>query len=1232
MSNRDRLNGYIADVRSRLRMDAGTRGAAVVAGVALGATLLLTVILNAYAFPEQGLTPARIALLVVMAGAIGFGLGLPLARLSWRRAIRKAEQTFPEFQQRLTTFSEKENANSGEPDLFLELLAADTLGIAAQSKPSHLVPLRRLAWLLGIAAGCAAVLIWMIAARPGFVGYGASLLWTGPRKDVAPIYEIRVAPGDAAVRRNSDQMVTAQVIGLATGKVSLFARYASGTKWEPVAMQPQMDGSGFQFLFAGLPENVEYYVAAGPATSKHFHFRVVDLPAVKAMQVTYRYPKWTGLQTVSEDHAGDLRALEGTDADLTITMTSPLKDGVLVLDGGQPVKLVAGEGDAYHATIHMQKDGAYHVAGMDQGQQVRLSEDYFLSTSKANPPSVAIDRPAGDYRASPIEEVTVGVKAGAEFGLTHLSLHYSVNGGADQAVSLLKQPGAKDTSGSATLNLEDYKLSPGDVVSLYAIASDAHAESRTEIGFIQVDPFEREFSQSQQGGGGGGGGGGGQQGQTDIARREKELIEATWKQQNDKTATTEQAAAQAKLLAEAQRKLKEQALALSARMQSRDLAQANEEFNSFDKDMETAAAGMGPSADKLSAMQWADALPVEQKVLQALLRAEATFRKIEVAFGQRSGGGGGGGGSAGRDLASLFDLEMDTQKNQYETAQTGSAAEQQAKKVDDALAKLDALAKRQEELAQKQSNQAQTFQERWQQEMLRREAEQLQRDMEKMQGQQSAQNGQQSQQGQSGASSGQGQSQSAGAQGARSQSAAGSSAGTMDGAADPRVTQALERLRAANESMANAGGRQGAQGAEEAKRAADRLREATQLLGGAQRQQATGRLDGLGQEADRLAKEEAAQAERIRKLAAAGEAMAAKNASGTLPTSSEMAAAAKERDSLANDRQKMSDDLEKLQRGLRGTAKDLAATQPGAAGGIRDALGGMDRQDLTNLVQRTADWLRRGVNPNSNGTEGTIASGLKRLDDQVRQAAQAAGASGAAGDRQGRQPAPGTQTAALDHVDRLRSEIERLAGGAAGQGGKAGQEPQAGPSGQAGQNGRAGQGSQTGREGVPAQGGSNGRGGRQAGAMTTGELRGGGGADANLNVDTGGQRYGSARSSATPQPAANPADLQRFVEQGMGELSQLRQLAKGDPAAEREIADLAREMQKLDPARFPGNPAMVEELHARVLGEVDKLELQLRSASNQPQPGQVRTAQAPVVPADYRDAVADYYRRLGRSQ
>ena len=52
----------------------------------------------------------------------------------------------------------------------------------------------------------------------------------------------------------------------------------------------------------------------------------------------------------------------------------------------------------------------------------------------------------------------------------------------------------------------------------------------------------------------------------------------------------------------------------------------------------------------------------------------------------------------------------------------------------------------------------------------------------------------------------------------------------------------------------------------------------------------------------------------------------------------------------------------------------MAPNQPGAASKLRDALNGMDQSDLTNRVQRTADWLRQGIDPNSNGTEAGIAT------------------------------------------------------------------------------------------------------------------------------------------------------------------------------------------------------------------------------------------------------------------
>ncbi len=1223
MSRQSELNSYIVRIQQRLKLGAWMRGVAIFTGTALAVTIALVLLLNKLAFPSDGVTGARFGLFLALAAAGVLGLALPLVRLTRERAVRKAEIANPELEQRLTTFYEKQRDGS---DPFLELLAGDTLALTEHAQPSVLVEDRRLFALGGAGAACLIVLVWMIAAGPGYLGYGASLLWTGPPRNSQPFYSISVTPGNIAVRRNSDQLITAQIMGMQPARAQLFARYQSAHRWEQAAMQTQPNAGGaanYQFVLAGLPENVEYYVAAGPLESPHYTVRVVDLPSVKEIHVTYHYPKWTGMKPVTEEHSGDLRAIEGTDAAIELEMDRPLKDGQLALDDGQPIQLTGGDGNHYRGTVHMEKDGAYHVSAIDAGQPVRLSEDYFIATDKAQPPEISLDRPRGDYRASPIEEVTLGVKAADQFGLNDVHLHYSVNGGPERSVSLLDKPGAKSADGSHTLALEDFKVAPGDVVSVYASARDGHAEAHTDISFIQVDPFEREFSQSQQSGGGGGGGGGGANSQTEISKREKELIAATWKQQNDKTSTAKDATVAGKFLSDAQQKLRDQVMALSARINSRDLSAATEEFSGFDKDMQAAAEAMAPSADKLKATQWKDALPLEQKALQALLRAEATFRKIQVAFGQ-SGGGGGGGGNAGRDLASLFDLELDTEKNQYETAQNVSPAEQRAKNIEDALAKLDALAKRQEDQANQQKPE-QSFEQRWQQEMLRREAEQLQRQMEEM-----AKNEQQGRQGSSGSSSSssaQVNSQQQQQSSARSGSQNGSGSQAQQGQ-DQRVQQALRRLQEASNAMKRSGGAQ--PNPEAARQAAEALRQAEGLLGSTQQQLASGKLDSMSHEASRLKDEERAQAERIDKLAGQQQNSNPSDLTGTM-------ARMRERDRLAQDRQQLSNDLSKLQKNMRDGAREMAPNQPGAAKQLRDALTEMDNADLDNHTQRTADWLRRGINPNANGTEGQIAQGLEKLKEQLQQAQQAmnnekGGPGGAV-----REPGQSDQTAALDAVDRLRNQVESMArsrngsqpGGDQQNAQRGGSQP--GQSSQPGQQLSRGAGGQQGSNSDPRSGNALSRSGDMGGAR--GETRNGGQVgDSTVygNINTGNNTYGSRGQPGSDDPSANYGDTERAFQQELRQLNQLRQMVKGDPEAAREAEALARQMQNLDPRRFPGNPAIVEQMHREVLGSIDRLELALQRSASPTLDS--RTGKPHAVPEGYQDSVAEYYRQLSKNQ
>jgi hypothetical protein len=1142
MTAREQLDAYIDELRHRFRLRTLLAGVGIVLSSALITTVVLVLITNALGFSSASLRGARVVLFLVLACSVVLACVLPLLRLNRRRAASVTEAAFPRFQQRLITIAE-----SGPDDRqgFAELLASDTLSIIRDAQPRAVVPNKNLFISLGVAFGAACGLIWMILAGPGYLGYGAALLWAGDR-GAAPLYDIHVSPGDATVRRNADQLVTAQPRGIQVNGAHIYARYESTTKWEELPMQSQPGASGFQFLFAGLPEGVEYYVEAGPLRSRHFQIRVTDVPSVKQIRVTYHYPSWTGMGPVVEEHGGDLRAIEGTEANLEITMDRPLSNGILALDDERQISLSHAAGSVYQATVRMDKDGSYHVAALDHDQSVRISEDFFIEASKADPPDLVIAKPAGDYRASPIEEVTVSVNADDAFGLSDLALHYSVNGGSEQTVNLLKQKGEKTADASTTIELENFKVVPGDVVSVYATAKDAHAESRTDIFFIQAEPFEREYSQSQQMGGGAGGGG---NAPDEISQRQKEIIGATWKQLGDKQGTAERAAENAKFLSGVQSKLRDQAISLAGRLEMRGLIAQNDEFTGFQKDMNAAAQAMGPASQKLQQQKWKEALPDEQKALEYLLRAEATFREIQVAFGN-AGAANGGSGSAGRDLASLFDLELDTQKNQYETAQTANSQAQRDQQIDEALRKLDELARRQDELASQ--NKTLTPEQRWQQEMLRREAEQLQRQVDQL-----SRNSQQS-----------------GAQG--SQSSGSSQGGQGSSASDPRVQQALNQLRQANEDMRRASSQP--QGQADARRAAQRLREATNLLGSAQRQNQSGRLDALASQAERLASEQRKQADRIHAM-----------------TNGESSVEGSTNDSpegLADERQRLADDLSSIEKQMRDEVRDLSSNDRAAASKLRDALRDLDQSDLDTRLQRSADWLRRGV-PDRNGNESRISSDLQKLSQQVREAQQAAAASG---DRNGSE-------SALDQVENLRNRLETLernngrrsAGSNASGGGQGG--PTGGP---AGPNGAAG--------GFVNQGG----------AAYGGPVYGG--------MNTGGNNYGQLPSP--PSPDTMPIPPERAYRDSMTELDRLRQTVRDDPESLRQVQELIREMQGLDPSRFPGNPALVEQLRSQVLSDVDKLELQLRRNVEGQQAGAVRNSESLPIPPGYEDAVAAYFRRL----
>src|ERR1700681_1686541 len=145
MNARQELDSYISQLERRVRLDTLSRGASILAAAALGTTIVLVLLANLRAFSEGSVIGARLTLFCVLVFAASVGLAIPISRLSRRRAAKKAEDLFPEFQQRLVTFAEKRGDSEG----FVELLAADTLDVASCAPPAALAPATRLVAVLG---------------------------------------------------------------------------------------------------------------------------------------------------------------------------------------------------------------------------------------------------------------------------------------------------------------------------------------------------------------------------------------------------------------------------------------------------------------------------------------------------------------------------------------------------------------------------------------------------------------------------------------------------------------------------------------------------------------------------------------------------------------------------------------------------------------------------------------------------------------------------------------------------------------------------------------------------------------------------------------------------------------------------------------------------------------------------------------------------------------------------
>jgi len=1165
-----RLDGYLNRFRQRLRQLTRSRGAAAIALAAALITVVAVFVAIRSGFPDSLMISARIALLAAIGGLAWLVIVRPNRRLQEHGAGQVEDRT-PAFAGRVTTYAGMRD--SGNP--MRELLAEDALHIANAHAPEAQVPRREFALPIGLATAAVGAIVLLGTLGQGNYGYGVRDLWLGwAFPNVAPPQSIEVSPGNDGIRAGGTVRVRATMQGFAPPEAWVYARFGDDA-WQQVEMAER--GEAFEFTFFSVREPLEYYVSTGNVRSPSFEIAVVDLPNIDRLTNTYTFPDWTGREPDVQDPGGDVRAVVDTDIEVAITGSDDLTPGVLIVDDEEiPLTIDGTDG---RASFTVDEDGQYYVAATVGGERIRLTDDYFISVVDDTIPEIQFTKPGRDWSASPIEEVTARIQASDDFLVESLELFYSVNGGEWNSLELTADE--QQTEAEHVFYLESLlddqtpavDLVPGDLVSYYAVAEDRSSSARTDIFFVDVQPFDRRYTQSQMSGGGQQGGG---NQQDEISQRQREIIVSTWnlirEQQEDTRDDDTYVPNNAALLSRLQATLREQAQTLAERTRARMLTASDEKIAGFVENLDLAADAMVPASELLGDIKLEEAILPAQEALQHLLRAEAVFTDISLSM--QANNRGGGGGQAGRDLTDMFELEMDLEKNQYETGSRATPDAPQQQQLDEIGNELEELARRQEQLAQRLDRERQASPaERWQQDLLRREAEELRERLERMQQQASNQQAQQNSQ-QSGSSS----SQSSG------EPSPGQPSSGQPSSGDPSSGQPSEQQSAANQNDENGGEREMDQLRRRLDSAVRAMNEADQAM----------RKGGDPEASQRAAAEAQRQLEGAREQADAERARLLQAELGELGEraedayESQVAMEEKLQDAIrgmleddgndnrldsgltfaeememAAEKRRLQSELQGIEQAANRTANELSASNQQAADELNDALAELRDQEVDARLAIAAAYIEQGEAVYVSGSESAVTESLREFTQSMRRA-QVMAANDEPGNGGGEQNGVAETLAEIQALRRALQQMSEASGTDQGQA------------------------TGTGRDDLQ----------RSSGEFVP-------------DIDT-------AR--------ALERDGDDVSDEVMNQFNELRAGGLPDEAID-ELRRLASDVRASD---FSGNEALLERESRAALNLVEQLELAFSRAARS-QDANVRATPAETVPVEHRKPVANYYRRLGEA-
>ena len=611
-----------------------------------------------------------------------------------RKLARFVEESIPELGDSFASAAEV--AHSLENRAIGNLVLADTIARLREVDLERVISRTQLFRMASYGAVTVTSLIFVLslAVEPGQRVAGAVQLYAFPENVL-----IKVEPGDLTVVEGQSVRIRVTLAGVsaASGRTRPILELNQSASFREIDMQSVDEG--YEFELTSVTDSFNYRVRAASAKSNEYSVTVLTAPRIERIDVEYEYPSFTGLESRVEMDGGDIYAPPGTKVTLFIHANKEVHEGDLLLDNAGLLDLV-GHMDGpsiLEGTFEISGNDSYQVNFTDvDGLNLKDAMKYFVRAIDDRPPEVRFLRPAADRSVTQLEEVTVEVLADEDYGFEKFELVYSVGGGNEKIIPFKHALASTELVELHTLYLEDMKVQPGDFVTYYARVRDvnrakASVESRSDIFFLDVMPFEQEFelAQSQQQTGSS------NSGIDDLIAAQKEIIIATWKfeQQN---LLDEEMLVVARAQSELRALVREVGGLNDRRVRQAD---ARNQTGPMNNPLVLADQAMASAENWLGKANSAKALPFEMEALSQLLKAQVENRRRQVS--QQRMRAGGGSGQSTVDLSALFDRELQReQQTNYELRSQGSQVEE--KRRSESLERVRELARRQNAISQEQ--------------------------------------------------------------------------------------------------------------------------------------------------------------------------------------------------------------------------------------------------------------------------------------------------------------------------------------------------------------------------------------------------------------------------------------------------------------------------------------------------------------------------------------------------